>query len=246
METKICKTKRENVKACGIEKPKDEFYKGSSLCKICSKKLNSLKKEYHRKYSREYYQKNKDYFREKGEEYRKINKDYFIKYRDENKESINQKIRDHYYNNLEKIKEKNKKWRENNIDKHREHNRISAAKSRKNEPEKHRWRYILKETLKKLDKNKTDKTIVLLGYSPKELKVYLESLSPSWFDYEIDHKIPLTWFISETPVNLVNDFRNLQLLDKSKNSSKRNFYMDNVDPDYFDEVKQYIKKEKLN
>lgn len=43
----------------------------------------------------------------------------------------------------------------------------------------------------------------------------------------------------------INDFRNLQLLDKSKNSSKRNFYMDDVDNDYFNEVKRYIKKEKL-
>ena len=122
---------------------------------------------------------------------------------------------------------------------------VHNGRNWKNNPEKHRWRYILKETLKKLNKNKNDKTIVLLGYSPKELKIFLESLLPNWFEYEIDHKIPLTWFISDTPVNLVNDFRNLQLLDKSKNSSKRNFYMDDVDIDYFNEVKQYIKKEKL-
>jgi hypothetical protein len=246
METKICKTKRDGVIACGIEKLKDEFYKGSSLCKVCCKQLNKLNREYYLKYSKDNYQKNKEYYKKKGEEYREKNKDYFIKYREENKESINQKIREHYYNNVENIKKKNKKWRENNIDKHREYNKISAAKSRKNEPEKHRWRYILKETLKKLNKNKTDKTIVLLGYSPKELKLYLESLSPNWFDYEIDHKIPLTWFISDTPVILVNDFRNLQLLSKSKNSSKRNFYMDDVDEDYFNEIKKYIKKEYLN
>jgi hypothetical protein len=245
METKICKTNRDGIIPCGIEKTKDEFYKGSSLCKVCSKQLNKLNREYRLKYSKDRYEKNKEYYKNKGEEYREKNKDYFIKYREENKESINQKIREHYYNNVEKINKKNKKWIENNIDKHREYNKISAAKSRKNEPEKHRWRYILKETLKKLNKNKIDKTIVLLGYSSKELKLYLESLSPNWFDYEIDHKIPLTWFISDTPVNLVNDFRNLQLLDKSKNSSKRNFYMDNVDINYFDEVKQYIKKEKL-
>jgi hypothetical protein len=245
MDTKICKTKRENVEGCGIEKSKDDFYKGSSLCKTCSKQVNKLRGEYLRKYCKEHYQKNKDYYKKKGEEYRNANKKYFIEYRKNNKESINKKIREHYYNNIEKINQKNKKWIENNPDKHREYNRISAANSRKNNPEKHRWRYLLKETLKKLNKGKINKTIVLLGYSPKELKIYLESLSPNWSDYEIDHKIPLTWFMSDTPVSLVNDFRNLQLLTKSKNSSKRNFYMDNVDTNYFNEVKQYIKKEKL-
>jgi len=246
MDTKICKTKREGVVACGLEKPKHEFYKGSSLCKICHKQLNKLNREYKLKYSKDDYQKNKEYYKEKGKVYRELNKDYFIEYRKNNKVSINKKSKEHYYNNINKIKEKNKKWREKNPEKHKEYNRLSAKKSRKTQPEKHRWRYILKETLKKLNKNKNDKTIVLLGYSPKELKEYLQTLSINWYDYEIDHKIPLTWFISDTPVRLVNDFRNLQLLNKSKNSKKRNFYMDEVDLEYFNEVKQYIKKEYLN
>jgi hypothetical protein len=241
METKICKTKREGIIPCGLTKPKDEFYKGCSLCKICYKQLNKLNIEYRRKYSKE----NKEYYKKKGEEYREKNKDYFIEYRKKNKDYINEKLKEHYYNNIDKIKEKNKKWREKNPDKHREYNRNSAKKSRREQPEKHRWRYILKETLKKLNKNKIDKSIVLLGYSPKELKIYLETLSLNWYDYEIDHKIPLSWFLPETPISMVNDFRNLQLLDKSKNSSKKNFYMDNVDSEYFNEVKKFIKEKYL-
>jgi hypothetical protein len=245
METKICKTKRKDVISCGLEKPKDEFYERGSLCKECYKQINKLRKDYIKEYNKKNYQKNKEYYKKKGEEYRKNKKDYFTEYRKNNKEKINQKIRKHYYDNIEKIKEKNKIWKKNNIDKHREHNRLSAQKSRKNTPEKHRWRYILKETLKKLNKQKNEKTIKLLGYSPKELKNYLESLSQNWVDYEIDHKIPLTWFISETPVNIVNDFRNLQLLTKSENNKKRNFYMSEVDKDFFEEIKKYIKEEFL-
>lgn len=244
METKICKTKRDEVVSCGLEKPKDEFYKGSSLCKECSKQLYKINKEYNINYQKNKYQNNKEYYKKKGEEYRKLNKEYFIEYRGINKEKINEKIREYYYVNREKINEKNKKWIKNNPDKHKEYNRISAAKSRKENPEKHRWRYLLKETLKNLDKN--EKTITLLGYSPKELKDYLISLSPNWFDYEIDHKIPLTWFIEDTPVNLINDFRNLQLLTKSENSKKRNFYMSEVDKFFFEEIKKYIKYEFLN
>lgn len=245
METKICKTKIKNATACGLEKPKEEFYKGSSLCKLCHKQLYQLNKEYKLKLSSKNYKKNKDYYKKKGEEYRELNKNYFVEYRKNNKESINKKVREYYINNIDKVQEKNKKWRESNPEKHREYNRISAKKSRKCEPQKHRWRGILRETLKKLNKDKSEKTISLLGYSPEELHLYLKTMSSNWYEYEIDHRIPLSWFIDETPVNLVNDFRNLQLLDKSTNSSKRNFYMNNVDEKYFDEIKQYIKKEYL-
>lgn len=245
METKICKTKRSGIVACGLTKPKDKFYKGSSLCKECSKQLSKLRSEYNKEYREKNKEKYKEYFRLKSKEYREKNKEYFQMYRENNKEIITKKSREHYKNNVDKIKEKNKKWRENNPEKHREYNRISAAKSRKGQPEKHRWRYILKETLKKLNKEKNDKTIKLLGYSPKELKEYLLTLSPNWSEFEIDHKIPLTWFIPSTPVSLINDFRNLQLLTKSENNKKRNYYMSDVDNDFFNEIKKYIKKEYL-
>jgi hypothetical protein len=212
METKICKTKRVNFTACGIEKTVNEFYKGSSLCKTCSKKLNDLRgKDYFRKKSKENWEKNKEYYSE----------------------------------NNEKVGEKNKKWREENIEKHKEYNRKSAQKSRKENPEKHRWRYLLKETLKKIKKDKDDKTIVLLGYSPEELKKYLETLSSDWVKYEIDHKIPITWFKEDTPASVVNDFRNLQLLTKSENNKKRNFWMSDVDDVYLNEIKNYIKEKHI-
>ena len=35
MENKLCKTKRENFIACGMIKPIEDFYNGSSLCKEC-------------------------------------------------------------------------------------------------------------------------------------------------------------------------------------------------------------------
>jgi hypothetical protein len=246
MGTKICKTKRDNFIACGIEKPLDEFYKGSSLCKLCSKKLNDLRdKEYRREKSKEYREKNKEYYLQKSKDYREKNKEYFQKYREDNKEYIKNKYKEYYSENIKKVGDKNKKWKEENIEKHKEYNRKSAQKSRKENPEKHRWRYLLKETLKKIKKDKDDKTIVLLGYSPQELKKHLETLSLEWVNYEIDHKIPITWFEENTPVSVVNDFRNLQLLSKSENNKKRNFWMSDVDDVYLNEVKQYIKKEYL-
>lgn len=246
METKICKTKRVNFTACGIEKTVNEFYKGGSLCKTCSKKLNDLRgKDYFRKKSKENWEKNKEYYRQKSKEYREKNKEYFQKYRDDNKEYIRDRYKEYYSENNEKVGEKNKKWREENIEKHKEYNRKSAQKSRKENPEKHRWRYLLKETLKKIKKDKDDKTIVLLGYSPEELKKYLETLSSDWVKYEIDHKIPITWFKEDTPASVVNDFRNLQLLTKSENNKKRNFWMSDVDDVYLNEIKNYIKEKHI-
>lgn len=245
METKICKTKRENVIACGLEKSKDDFYKGSSLCKKCFKQLNEINKEYHLKYSRQHYQNNKEYYKISGENYRKDNKEYFQKYRDENRDKINENFIQYYQNNRDIVQEKNKNWREKNIDKHREYNRVSAKKDRENNPHKYRWRYLLKNTLKKLGKKKEDKTIDLLGYSPIELKKFLETINENWFEFEIDHKIPITWFVSDTPPSVVNNFKNLQLLEKSPNSSKRNFYMDEVSEEFWEEIKIYIKEEFL-
>ncbi len=205
-----------------------------------------MNKQYHLDYSKKHYQNNKEKYKKYNEEYRELNKEYFQKYRDENRSVINTKFINYYQNNKDKIQEKNNNWREKNIEKHREYNKKSAKKDRQNNPHKYRWRYLLRNTLKKLGKKKENKTIELLGYSPIELKNFLESLDNKWFEYEIDHKIPITWFISETPPSVVNDFRNLQLLNKSPNSSKRNFYMDDVSKEFWVEIKCFIKKEFYN
>jgi hypothetical protein len=71
----------------------------------------------------------------------------------------------------------------------------------------------------------------------------MEKLTPDWRDFEIDHKIPLSWFKNDTPPNIPNDFRNLHLKNKSENSSKKNYYMDGVSEDYWVIVKEYLKED---
>ena len=163
MESKVCKTKRENFSACGLTKPIDDFYKGSSLCKECFKLLGKTRSEYHKEYSKKHYSDNKEYYHQNGVEYRETNKE--------------------------------------------------------------------------------NTTFESLGYSPLEFRDFMEKLNPNWRDFEIDHKIPLSWFKNDTPPNIPNDFRNLHLKNKSENSSKKNYYMDDVSEDYWGVVKEYLKED---
>lgn len=243
MDTKICKTKRNNVIPCGEEKPISEFYKGSSLCKECSKLIYNTRKEYHKEYSKIQYETNKEYYIKKREEYRENNPEYFITYRENNKKQINDYSKNHYNENKSYYKEKTYKWKENNPDKWREINKRNMKNSRLQKPHIHRWRYLLKNTIQKSNLNKETETSLLLGYSPSEFKNFMESLDPNWMNYEIDHKIPLSWFKDNTPPNIPNNLQNLQLMDKSSNSSKRNFFMNKVSDQYWEESKKYIKEE---
>lgn len=243
MESKVCKTKRENFSACGLIKPIDDFYKGSSLCKECSKLLGKTRSDYYKKYGKKYYSDNKEYYQQKGVEYRENNNEYFIKYRGDNKEKINEHLRNHYQNNKDYYKEKSYRWKNNNPDKFREISKNGAKKSREENPHIHRWRYLLRNTIEKFGTIKENTTFESLGYSPSEFRDFMEKLNPNWRDFEIDHRIPLSWFKNDTPPNIPNDFRNLHLKNKSENSSKRNFYMDNVSEDYWSIVKEYIKEE---
>jgi hypothetical protein len=64
-----------------------------------------------------------------------------------------------------------------------------------------------------------------------------------WDKHDIDHKVPLTWFTSETPPHIVNDLRNLQPLDRNLNKSKSNSYSSKIDPDYYNVILKWVKEE---
>ena len=90
------------------------------------------------------------------------------------------------------------------------------------------WRNCLRNTLTRLDKLKTDKTINMLGYSAGDLKEHLEkkfSGNMSWNNYgkwEVDHIDPVSSFHPDTPMNIVNALSNLQPLWKEDNMAKGN------------------------
>ena len=77
------------------------------------------------------------------------------------------------------------------------------------------------------------------GYTYKEFETHLLNLG--WQPHShVDHKIPVTHFSPNTPVRLINDLRNLQVLTLKENSSKLNTYRDIVDEEYYEEIKTYL------
>lgn len=91
------------------------------------------------------------------------------------------------------------------------------------------WRNLLKNYLNRKYLKKNDSTYNLLGYSYIELREHLESLFTSemnWSNYgtywQIDHIIPISRFLKETPVDVVNSLINLRPLCKEDNNKKSN------------------------
>jgi hypothetical protein len=90
-----------------------------------------------------------------------------------------------------------------------------------------------KSEKKSQEKNKT------LGWSKLE---FLEKIGIIKDDEHLDHKIPMTWFITNTPMNIINHLDNLQILAKEKNLSKGNRYSHIVSSEFLIQVSPYVKE----
>lgn len=65
----------------------------------------------------------------------------------------------------------------------------------------------------------------------------------NWTNTEIDHKVPISWFIKETPTQIINDLRNLHPLLKEENGKKSATFCHSISFEYFNEIFPYIKEE---
>lgn len=196
------------------------------ICKTCNK--SKMLTEYHKsKNSKDGYKTECKTCRNKQQQ----------QYRDNNKDKINEYMRNYYEKNKNDIKLKCKKWVENNRIKSNNTKLKWKEKNKEkwliytrtqNKTYTHRWRMFLHTTLKRMNKIKNDKTINILGYSPLQFKIHLESLfidDMSWDNYgkwHIDHIIPLSKFDKNTPIHIVNALSNIQPLWAKTNLSKGN------------------------
>ena len=209
---------------CKNTKNLEEFNKCKSnsdgyqyVCKICQKEWRDNNKEYIKQKDKEYQTKNKEKLREYGKEYNEKNKEkrkkYHIDYRIKNKDVIKERKRN--YNTSEQGRKTRREW---------------FRKDYKKNPHKYILRTVLKKTLKCFGKEKSDKTVELLGYSPNQLKIHIEKLfqeGMNWENYgewHIDHIKPVSVFDDDTPMDVVNALSNLQPLWQIDNLEKSNQY----------------------
>jgi hypothetical protein len=212
---------------CNIEKDLNQFSKNKNIkdgfnnrCKICcslrNKKRYELKKEDIKVKCNQYYSNNKEIIKskqiEKPNSYQK-NKEWHLNYREKNKEKYLQYIKEYQKTNQP----------------------IKYA----TDPIYKTKKLIGNQIRNFLKGNKNKKTEILLGYSYQE---FVEKIGIPKKNEHIDHKIPSSWFIDVTPINIIWNINNLQIVNQQYNQSKLNRFHDDVDLIYLNEVKKYIKE----
>lgn len=209
---------------CKISQPIENFSKNKS-----TKDGYNLKcKNCYKTYIKEYEEKNKDK--------RKL---YHKKYEKENKEKI-KNYKKSYYKKIDNSH--SKKYFQNNKEKIFEYQRQYYQKN------KHitKWRDLVHMCIRTFDKEKSSSTYNLLGYTYNELKEYLDKQGMNWDNDHIDHKVPLSWFETNTAPHIVNDLRNLQPLSIKENTRKSNKYNHPISKDYYDYILPHIKEKYKN
>jgi hypothetical protein len=216
---------------CKIEKSLTEYNSNKNLkdklnnrCKECCSKRNkerySKKKESIKEHSALYYLNNKESILSKLKEkpsYHKLNPTYYKEYREQNREKYNLYLKE-YQRNTQKEKY--------HLDVH------------------FRLQKILSNQVRSFLKGKKNQvTEALLGYN---YEIFLTQIGTPQPNQHIDHKIPLSWFKKNTPVNIIWHLNNLQLTSKEYNKSKLNRFADPTTDEYLNLAKPHIKPQYLN
>jgi hypothetical protein len=211
---------------CKLKKDLSEFSKLSRAsdglnyrCKVCCS---------------EYYNSLYDKIKIKKSENQKI-------YYQKNKDKIIEKIKLRYDSNKKKIY--NKIYNKLNKDSINHNKNIYEINRVKNDPH-YRLIKIMRKMVHRILNNKKDSTFKLLGYNKNDLLNELGRCPNK--DEHIDHKIPVSWFIKETPIYIISHFKNLQIISKEQNFKKLNTYSDLVDYEFYLIAINYIKENYKN
>ena len=221
---KICKK-------CNIEQDVILFAKNKTKsdglhiwCKKCTSENNKnrylLKSEYIKNQTNSYYNLNKENILPKLKKYREQD---FIK--EKQKNYIKQWVLDNKVLYRKYQNSYTKQRRKNDLS----FKTIESLKTQINH-------FLKRET-------KSKKTEDLLGYTYKE---FIEKLGVIEENQDLDHKIPISWFTPETPINIIWDLRNLQITSREYNRKKKNTYADSVNKEYYQTVIKWIKHTQLS
>jgi hypothetical protein len=203
--TKVCGKCHNEKELIWFSKDKSAKSGYYSTCKECKKQYreNQDVKDKTSRNKKLYYQNNLN-------ELNKKHKEYYINTKESRKIKRKESTNIWLSNNINY----RKLYYENNKKKHKEY----TNEYNKRNPHMVAWRNLLKNSLKRLEQEKENKTIILLGYSALDLKNHLESLftdGMSWDNYDewhIDHIKRVCEFDNDTHPSIVNALSNLQPL----------------------------------
>jgi hypothetical protein len=247
-----------NCKNCNSENLRS---KRSKYCESC---FELSKKESYKRYrennkekvnesSKKNYEKNKEKLKPVRKKWRDDNKEKQIEYNKERYEIVDkERLSNYYKDNKEEINRKRVEYRKTD-----EYKKWKKEYDLKNSY-KNRYRDSLKSVIRRLNLNKNDYTNKLLGYSDMDFKLHIENQfvdDMSWENkntFEIDHIIPISAFLQNTPLNIVSSLDNLKPMDPIENLKKYisidyNYiklyekYIDFLIPRYKEEVINYLK-----
>ncbi len=206
-----------------------------------SKEYRQNNKEKIKEYDKKYRQENKERIKAQGKKWRENNiermKEYRKRYKkiysERYKKSLLKRQKTFRKRHPERVRETNRKWRKDNIEKVREYCRKGARK-RLSTPRGKLDNNIAKVIRVVLKGRKARRSWEeLVKYTIEDLVKHLENLfdeNMTWDNYgsywEIDHKIPKSWFKYTTAEDPKFQecwaLKNLQPLEKELNRSKGN------------------------
>jgi hypothetical protein len=196
----------------------------NNRCKDCCSQRNKQryleKKEHIKEQSSLYYLNNKQSVLDKLKDkpsYHKQNPTYYKEYREQNREKYNLYLKT-YQKKTQKVK-----YHSN---------------------PQFRLQKILSNQVRSFLKGKKNRvTETLLGYT---YETFLTQIGTPHPHLHIDHKVPVSWFKEDTPINIIWHLDNLQLTSQEYNKSKLNKFADETTHNYKILIKPYLKPQYLN
>jgi len=215
---------------CKEDKPTNLFSKNQKSCKSCKREWYLENKEDLQKRSKvKYYENREEILKEMKEYYLRVKDTDGFKEKNQQRQKEYYKKNPHiqkkyYQKNKVKIKDYTKEWIKNKYKIDKEFRIETKLKLQI-------VKYLKQhQNLKKIPK--------VLGYDIKE---FINEVGSPKKGYDIDHKIPLSWFKEGTPISVMWDLRNLHIITSKENRVKSNKWCHPIVEEYRMEIKDSIK-----
>ena len=106
-----------------------------------------------------------------------------------------------------------------------------------------RMRISVHKIFKRWTLAKLKKSFDYLSFTKEQFLEKFPQIPPGM---DIDHKVPLSWFKRDTPICIIYDLDNLQLLSRKENRDKCNYWAHSTSEEYYKRILPHIREEYIN